>query len=472
MTRPLLLPPVLALTLLAACSVGPDHERPDPAALRDAPDAFTEADGPAREAADQTAWWHTLNDPPLAAAVERALAQNFSLVEARERVVAARARRGIVNADRLPALDAQGSYARIESGDDAQPLIGVPPGIETDVYSLGAVAGWEIDLWGRVGRLVDAADAEIGFAAADLDAARLSVAAEVARRFVELRALDAEIAIVRAGIDTDRAAYDIARDRAAAGLTSELDALRALRILEADRALLPALIAARRATAYALTTLTAQPAADAPALLQPTRAVALPEPQPLPALGAPASLLTRRPDLRRAEQDLAAATFRIGAAQAERFPRLTLTGSINLQGPDIGDATNPDAFVLNAGPGLTLPLFRGGAIAAGVRVAEARQRQALARYEQAVLDAVAEVETATVRRSQAAERVDRLSDALRAAEATETLARDRYTAGASDFLAVTEAQTQRLAIERARLTAARDRLLARINLHAALGGGF
>ena len=192
----------------------------------------------------------------------------------------------------------------------------------------------------------------------------------------------------------------------------------------------------------------------------------------LPDLGVPAEILFRRPDLRRAERELAAATARIGAAEAERFPRVALAGSIVLQGPGVDDAVNPDAYILSAGPSISIPIFDGGRIRSRVLEAESEQRQAFIRLQDSVINALAEVEISSMRRASAAERVVRLSEAESAAQLSEDLSVDRYRSGQTDFLSVTEARRSRLSIGRSRVTAERDELLRLVDLYTALGGGW
>lgn len=452
------------LLLQSGCAAGPDYERPDLEGRT--PDAWLTEATDATET-DLSAWWAAMGDPELITLIEFSLSNSLDLREARERIVSARARRGIRNADRLPTLDAEASYQRLESGDDGFVLAGPPPGVGIDLYSLGAVAGWELDLWGRVGRLVEAADAEIEFAVEDERASRVALAAEVAREFVLIRSLDLELALVRSTLEADQDTLDIADARERAGFGNALDVARAARVREANRALVPALESRRAAAELRLAVL----AGVLPGEVT-VSGRGLPLRDVVPARGVPADLVLRRPDLRRAERELAAATARIGAAEAERLPRVSLSGSIALQGPDIGDAVNPDASILQFGPSISLPIFEGGRIRSRVLQAESEQRQALLRLEAAVLGAFSEVETASVQRSQAERRVERLASAEAKATEAETLAMDRYEAGASDFLDVTESRSQRLAIARDRVVAEREATLRLIELYAALGGGW
>ncbi|MEM8757860.1 MAG: efflux transporter outer membrane subunit [Planctomycetota bacterium] len=456
--------PVLAAGVLAGCQVGPDYERPEDSAL--VPEAWSSGEQSESEA-DIVRWWTRLDDPELTGLIDRAFESSLTLREAGERVIAARARRGIRNADRLPALDADAFYRRTVTGDEGLNFDGTPPGTSTDLYSLGAVAGWELDLWGRVSRLVEAADAEIGFATEDFRASRVSLAAEIAREVVLIRAIDRDLELVESTIETDRDTLSIAEARAEAGFGDALDVVRAERDLEADLALVPGLLADRREAELRVGVLLGA----VPGSVEVSRA-SLPQGGGVPALGVPADLLMRRPDLRRAERELAAATARIGSAKAERFPRVTLSGSIALQGPDVDDVIDMDAYVLQAGPRITLPLFEGGRIRSRVQQAESEQRQAELRLRSAVLDALAEVETASVRRARAEERADRLLQAEAAARDAETLSTDKFTAGQVDFLDVTEARRSRLGLERERVVAERDTLLRLIDLYTALGGGW
>jgi len=454
----------ISMVGVIGCTVGPDYEPPAlDAQVGDAWSFRVDEGG----TTDIVAWWTQLNDPELTAFIERAFDGAFTLKGARERIVAARARRGIENADRLPTIDGAASYERAMTGDEGLVLGGAPPGSEVDIYSLGVVAGWELDLWGRVDRLVDAADAEIAFAIEDYRAVRIALAAEVAREVISVRSLKREIELVEATLGTDRENLDIARARERAGFADGLDVARAERLIETSAALLPSRRADLRDAEVRLAVLIG----DRPANTSVT-GEGLPRRDVVPAVGLPAELLLRRPDIRRAERALAAATARIGAADAQRYPRIVLSGSFALQGPEPADMFNPDAFILRAGPSIAVPLFEGGRIDAQVMEAESLQRQALLQLRQATIDAVAEVETAAMRRMRSEERVERLMMAEDAARLAESLSLDRYNAGAVDFLDVTEARTQRLTIERDRVKAERNALLRLIDLYAALGGGW
>lgn len=455
-----------AFIALSGCVVGPNHQAPPPDEL--APPSFIAATPHGTVDVEALAtWWHTFGDNELTTLVERAFEQSYTLKEARERIVEARARRGIANADRLPALDAESSYTRAMTGDDGFVLGGAPPGSEVDIYSLGVVAGWEIDLWGRVARLVEAAEAEIDLAVEDYTAARVALAAEVGREWLTIRAFSAELAIVASTLQADRASVEITQARARAGLSDELDRSRAQRVLDSNTAIVPELLAARRDAEIRLAVLLGTDVTQVD-----VNGDTLPLAKPSPRVGVPADLLLRRPDLRRSERDLAAANARIGAAIADYFPRVSLSGSFALQGPDVEDIINPDAFILNVSPTVSVPVFDGNRIRSNVEVTESEHRQALLRLRQAVAEAVGEVESAASRGNQLRERVGALANAEAAAQDTVDLAIRRYEAGVVDFLDVTEARSQLFVIQRQLTQARRDALTATIDLYTALGGGW
>ncbi len=310
------------------------------------------------------------------------------------------------------------------------------------------------------------AEAEIDSAIEEYRASRVALAAEVARHVVLIRAVDRDIELVESTIEADRDALDIAQSHSATGFNDELDVARARRDLESNLALLPSLTANRREAEFRLAALLG----EVPGTITVGRR-SPPRRDVVPGFGLSADPLMRRPDLRRAERELDAATARTGAAEAERFLRVTLQGSIPLRAPDLGDVVNADAFVLQAGGSISTPVFQGGRIRSQVLEAESELRRALVKLRASVIDALGEVETATMRRAKAEERSARLSDAEAAARDAENLSSDRHTAGQVDFLDVTEARRSRLAIERSRVAAERDANFRLVDLYASLGGG-
>ena len=329
------------------------------------------------------------------------------------------------------------------------------------------VAGWEVDLWGRIARLVEAADAEIDFSVEDYRAVRVAIAAEVAREVLSIRAIDDRLSVLTRAIEIDAEFIEIVQSRARAGLVSELDLLRAERTASMNRAAREPLRGERRAAEQRIAvllgerpgsvTISEKPQANAP---------------PTPGLGLPAELLARRPDIRSAERAYAAAVARIGAAQADRYPRVVFGGSFVLGGTDLGDLGDPDTRVFSFGPRVTVPIFDGGRIRSNFARAESEARSAHLRLEQQVLDAVRDVETSLVRLGRARDRIAELESAFVSARDSEQLATSLYSAGNIDFINVLEARTERLVIEELLATAKLDVLNESVSLSVALGGGW
>lgn len=454
------------LAALPGCRVGPEYAGPDLSAVTESPWSEAQLASPP-EADALVGWWARFGDPDLTALVERSMTGSLELAGARERIVAARARRGIANADRLPSLDATADYTRRETGSDAPVPPNIPGQSEGDLFNAGVLASWEIDLWGRVARLVDEADALIDAADEDFRAARLSLASEVATEVLLIRSLDDRAAVVRRSIELDADSIAIARARAGAGQASELDLVRAERTAAANRAALEPLAADRRAAEHRIAGLLGLRAG---AVDVPVRAT--PDAPALPGLGLPADLVARRPDIRRAERELAASVARVGSATAEKYPRVTLAGSFVLGGTDAGDMFSLPTRVLSVGPSVTLPVFQGGRIRAAIAQAESESRGAMITLQQRVLRAIGEVETALVRQDRADRRVGLLREAAEAAADAERLALSLYRAGRTDFLTVLEAQSERLQIDDLLARAVLERNSEAVNLFRAVGGGW
>ncbi|MEL6330236.1 MAG: efflux transporter outer membrane subunit [Planctomycetota bacterium] len=458
----------LGLVVIGGCTVGPDYERPDLG--RVLPETYADAaplatDVPSQ--ADIARWWESFGDEELTSLIRRSLSESIRLEQALERIVEARSRRGIEDARRLPTLDGSGGYTRLSTGEEGVGLQGAPPGEELDLYTAGVVAGWELDLWGRVERLVEAADADIEFAVEDYRAVRVALAGDVAREFILIRGLDLEIEAVETALETDRDNVEIASARARAGFADELDVSRSQRVLDRNLATLPDLRGQRRDAEIRLAVLLGSTPGEI--AVSPS---GLPRRDVLPSAGVPADLLIRRPDIRRAEQALIAATARVGANQAEYYPRVSISGTFAFEGTDVGSLVDPDSFGFSLGPSILIPIFNGGRIRSQVDVAESQQRQAVLALQLAMIDAIAEVESAAALRSRAEERATRLGAAEASATDTESFATARFEAGIVDFLDVTEARTQLLDIRRDRAVAERETLLRLVDLYVALGGGW
>ncbi len=457
----------LAVLFAAGCAVGPVYERPAselPAAWKDAPAAgFTVA---------EPRWWKLYNDPVLDRLVDEALARNQDLVIAAARVDEARATLRITDAEQLPSVDAGASRDRTRSSErSSTPL---PPSVplERNTYRGQLNVAYEIDLWGRLASLSEAARAELLATHAAQETVRLALTAQVVQSYFALLALDAQIEVTRRSLELRERNLALQRLRRDAGVIGDFD----LRQLEAEvaaaRAQLPALERSRSAEEAALAVLAGRsPRAvleDAVARIKDSGELAAPV---VPA-GLPSDLLLRRPDVVEAEQRLIALNARIGAARAALFPRISLTGFLGTESAALGDLLTGPSRVWQLAFGLAQPIFQGGRLSGEIKAAQARERQAIAQYQKTLQEAFREVRQALAAQARSheifaaeGERVAALRDALR-------LARLRYENGLTSQLEFLDAERNLLQAEVNRIEALRANRAAVADLTRALGGGW
>ncbi len=463
-----------AFVALVGCAVGPDYVRPDPPAVGDwnAPLEGGLA-GAAADDAQLARFWSVLDDPLLSDLVERAIAGNLDLAEARARVREARARRGAARAGLLPSLEGSAATNRSHSaGEAGGSFAGVSTGGGGDrsLYQAGLDASWELDLFGGQRRELEAATASLEASEEDLRAVHVSLTSEVALGYVELRALQERLALASANLAAQSETYQIAGWRAEAGLTTALDVEQARAELEQTRAALPSLESALAAANHRLAVLCGEPPGALLGLL------ATPRPPPIAplavAVGVPADTLLRRPDVRRAERQLAAETARVGVATAARYPSVSLVGSIGLDA-----LAGSELFASGAGgsafaSSLRQTIFDFGRRSAQVTVEDARREQALARFQAALLGALEEVENALVAYVREQQRRQALAEAAGAAERAATLSRDLYTSGLVDFENVLVAQRSVVTLQDQLAVSNADVTSNLVRLYKALGGGW
>jgi NodT family efflux transporter outer membrane factor (OMF) lipoprotein len=446
--------PLLAVAL-AGCTVGPDYSPPAldvPASWSAAP-----AGGDADPTVELAVWWERFGDPRLTDLVRRSIDGNLDLRAAEARVEEARALRG-VRASRLwPQLDAGG-------------LLSPAAGNEQALFFAALDAIWEIDVFGGVRRSVEAAEADLQASVEARRAVLLDLTGAVAATYIELRGLQGRIAAVRGNLEAQRSTMELTEAQRNVGLASDLDVDRARALVFATAAELPPLETALDASRFRLSVLLGEPPATLDAELT--------EPAPIPSApasvvaGVPADLLRRRPDLGQAERDLAAATARIGEATADLYPKFTLTGSVGLRSDEVQDLVQGRYNFASGGPSVIWPIFAGGRILSNIDVQDARTQQALARYEQTVLLAFEQVETALTRYAREQVRRQALRQAVDANRDAALLARRLHANGLIEFLDVLVAERSLLESE--------DRLVASetavstslVALYVSLGGGW
>lgn len=465
-----LMPPsvVVAAMLLASCALGPNYKRP----VVETPPTFRGAEnaGSARQQSlADLQWFELFNDAALTQLVTTALAENFEVRIAAERVLQARAAYGISRAERVPAVgvSADAVASRASQRGAAR---GVPDGADTDVTYLqaGFSVGWEIDVWGRVRRLNEAARAQYLATEEARRGVLTTLIADVGETYLLLRALDLELEIARRTRDVATDSLRLTDTRRAGGVASALDVRQAEQLLFTTTGRIASLEREIAQAENALSLLLGRAPGEVPRG-EPLEALQAP---PAVPPGLPSDLLERRPDIRFAEQQLIAANAQIGVAKAEYFPRISLTGFFGGQSRALTDLLSGPARLATAGVGAGAPVFDGGRRRAGVELAEAVQREAVLQYEQAIFAAFRDVSDALAARTKITEQREQQQRLVETLGEAARLATQRYQGGLDSYLPVLDAQRNLFEgeLELARL---RQRELASVvQLYRALGGGW
>jgi len=444
---------------LAACTVGPDYRRPAVVV----PERWKEAT-PGDEAL-RGDWWEVFRDTALAALEKKALAANQTLAQAAARVKAAEANLLAAGADRYPNVTATPSATR------QRLYTGVTPGVDDtvtrNVFIFPFNLSYELDLWGRVRRSVEAADAAREASQADLEAVRLGVAADVALAWFALRHADLDRAILRDAVELRRQTLSLVEARLRNGVANELEAAEARAQLAQAEADAEGIERTRALLEHALATLTGEPAPGV-TLPDAARTMAVPA---VPVI-LPSELLERRPDIARAERQMAAANARIGVAEAAFYPTINLAALAGFESVEIDNLFRWDNRIWSFGAAAAAPVFQGGRNDARLDFARAQHEESLAAYRQQVLVAFQEVEDSLASLRTLARQAEAQDRLVQASEQAATLARTRYDQGLTGLLELVIAQRARLQARRGANQVHRDRLLASVLLVRALGGGW
>ncbi|MEW6762104.1 MAG: efflux transporter outer membrane subunit [Pseudomonadota bacterium] len=457
----------LAAALGGCTTIGPDFKAPATAA-----DASYRHAAATSEAARLPAqWWTVFGDATLDQLESRALRDNPGVKAAAQRLLQAQAQLGVVRAGQLPsvAVSAGVSNSRT-SAETAQGIALGGRSIEGNNFSVGASLSYELDLWGRVRRVVEAADAQALAAQDDRDGVILLLSSQVASNYWQLRGLDTELTILRGALAARREAQDLVEARFKAGLSNELDVSRA-RIERANaEADLHEVQRQRNAVEHALATLVgASPSAP---LLASAPGAQLPQPPSIP-VGLPASLVGQRPDLAASVAQLKAANAQVGVAEGAFYPSLSLTSNFGYASEHLRDLASGGARQFSFGPlALSLPVFDGGRNRANLALSKARYEEAVANHQTRLLTALREVEDALSDVQQRQQQGEVQAQSQQAAARALLVAQARYERGVSTYLDVTDAQRNALATDRAAAQIATGRLLATVAVARALGGGW
>jgi NodT family efflux transporter outer membrane factor (OMF) lipoprotein len=468
---------LFALALLGCPAVGPDYVKPE---LEQPKSWYAQLDkGLSATAMSPDAlarWWTTLHDPLLSDLMVRAMASNLDLQSAQARVRESRARRGISQAGYYPVVDANAANLTNRSSESTNPGL---QGESFNLYNATLDAGWEIDIFGGVRRSVEAADADLAASQEELNGALVSLLAETALTYVDVRTVQARIQVAEANVKAQQETYQLTQSRFKAGLTDELAVQGASYALAGTRAQIPALQARLVASMNSLDVILGQ----APGMLHAQLGTKAPIPVPPAsvAVGVPAETLRNRPDVRRAERQLAAQTARIGVAKSDLYPKFSLIGTIGYEANNssANSLTNASSNLFDSsnltyrfGPSISWGIFRGGAVLQNIEVQNARQEQALKQYQSTVLKALEEAESALAAYAREQERRDNLITATQSASQAFKLARNQYQAGLVDFSVVLIAQQSMLNYEDQLALSEGAVTTNLVKLYKSLGGGW
>lgn len=460
---------------VSGCMVGPDYQRPEV----ETPARWSEASRSdfARISRDNATWWRTFDDPMLNALIAEAIGYNLDVKQAKERIVEARSQRVIAVAAGLPLINAR-SYANRRqnnfTGQSGNSVIGTTGGFglggqHIDIFQMGFDASWELDIFGHIRRGIEAADARIGY---EVDNARdvlVTLLGEVARNYLDLRLAQRQVVIARDNLTAQNDTHELTRHRHRAGLSSELDVAQATSQVATTEAQIPLYQARIKLATHALAVLLGRNPADLNRMLHSEGQIPV---SPLRSIAdLPSDLLRRRPDIQRAERELAAATAEVGRATAELYPKLNLSTFLGFQNNDVTDFTLLGKS-WSVGSTLTAPVLNWGSNIANLEAKEAGAREALFAYRSTVLNAFREVEDALVAYATEQQRLESLQRAVAADQLAVKLAEERYLRGLADFLNVLVAQRALLNSQGQVADSAARVSADLIALYKALGGGW
>jgi multidrug efflux system outer membrane protein len=457
---------IATAAILAGCAVGPNYT--PPATQVDA--HFANAGEPGLGDGDAVEqYWTGFADPLLNSLIDDALAHNKDLDVAAANLRAARAAKRLAGFDQYPTVTLAGGYTHNLDSKQQLPFLDKHDR-EFDTAEAAFDGLWELDLFGRVRRNVEAARGDLGASAATLRDARVSVIAEVARDYFILRGLQDQLALTMRNADNQLNTAKLTRTRLEAGRGNELDTSRAEAQWQTTLASIPSLEASIATTMYRLSVLTGrQPTALRERLSPLAPMPALPA---LNAIGTPEQLLRRRPDVRVAERQLAAATARIGVAMGDLFPKVTITGEVGYWAPTFGDFGKSDARFFSVGPSISWAAFDLGRVRARISSAKAQTDAALAGYEGAVLNALEDTEGTLITYGRSQSRRGSLQVAAAASDKAADLARKRFEGGLIDFLEVLDAERTALSAELLLSQSRTDTATSLIAVYKALGAGW
>lgn len=460
------------LSVLAGCMVGPDFRSPEARVPQHYLSASTahNADYVSGGAVDPQ-WWNSFNDPLLAKLEAIAVQQNFDLQIATQRLFAAEAQAQMQGAVLYPSLGGNASYTRSKLSDNSPTaLMFKPASNAANLYQYGLQTMFDIDLWGKNRRTVEAAIANARASEEARRAALLNVEASVASNYIQLRGTEAVLAITQKNLASAEQLVNLTQERQSAGLTTQLDVANAKATAAQISSQIPTLIAQRDGLIEQIALLLGQTPENLPQDL--VAAAPVPLTPPVVPVGLPSSLLVRRPDVREALDTLHAATAQIGAAKADFFPDISLSATTSLQSVHFDSWNEWKSLAYSFGPNVTLPIFQGGQLRGQLKLAEAQQKSAAISYAKTVLTAFTQVDTALVTYAQEHDTQAALQTDVAQSKIALGLAEDQYREGLVDYLTVLNAQQSYLAAQQAQAISLQRLGTDLVTLYQALGGGW
>ncbi len=445
------------LMILTGCTMGPDYHPPH----TKTPDRWvgTVNSQPTR----LNRWWRRFNDSELTHLVEQAISVNLDVQLAQARLRESRAARDVIAGGTLPSVNGSASYQRNRTAGS-----GKTAPEEADLYQAGFDALWEMDIFGGIRRSIESAEATVKATQEDLHNVQISLASEVALNYIKLRGFQQQIVVAEENLKAEKHTAEITRQKQRAGFVGTLDVANAEAQVATTRAQIPLLQVSSRQAIYALSVLLGRQPASLLGELSKTEPLPVTPPD-VPA-GLPSELLRRRPDIRQAEAQLHAATAQIGVAEADLFPKFSLTGSLSWQSNLFHDWFTGSSRGSSFGPAMDWAIFQGGAIRSNIRMQKALQDQAVISYKKTVLTALQEVENALYAYDKEKEHRSALSEAVIASRKAVAVSKQLYSAGQTDFLNVLQAQATLYASQNAFVQSNSNTCQDVIALYKALGG--
>lgn len=463
------------LFFVGCAAVGPEFEQPEV----EVPDTWLESRDPKVDTTqiEYQDWWQVFNDPILNQLIDNAYSQNLSLQVAGLRILEARAQLGFATGLRYPqSQSVQAGYARSTSSENAPPFSNLPPAIgdnidnTVNVVSTSFNIAWEADVWGKFRRGIEAADANLAANMLNYDAVLVSLTGDVALVYTSIRTTEQQLAYTRSNATLQQRGLNLAETRFELGATSELDVEQSKSLLNSTEAIIPSLEMNLRQTKNALSLLLGLPPGDLADILG--ESGTLPVAPTQAAVGIPAELIRRRPDVRAAEMAAATQSAAIGVSAADLYPQFVLAGSIGLAGESFSDQFESGSRTGSITPLINWNIFNYGRIRNNVRVQDARFQQLVVNYENVVLNALREVENGLIGFLRSQQQVGYLNLAVTASQRSVELSLDQYDAGLIDYQRVLDSQTSLLSQQNSLAKAQGSVISSLVSTYRALGGGW